>query len=133
MPITVNSVARSFCGCGGSAAARASAAESSRADPSFAGPEPRGLQGRGGSGDDWPQLRQPAQRGRVLATIRRRGWELVRRDEVVAIARPLGQGEQVVAAIGIALPLSRFRGEHRRQVLDGLAAAANEINEALRR
>ncbi len=91
------------------------------------------LQGRGGSGDDWPQLRQPAQRGRVLATIRRRGWELVRRDEVVAIARPLGQGEQVVAAIGIALPLSRFRGEHRRQVLDGLAAAANEINEALRR
>lgn len=91
------------------------------------------LRDRDGSGDDWPQLRQPAQRGRVLATIRRRGWELVRRDEVVAIARPLRQGEPVVAAIGIALPLSRFRGEHRRQVLAGLAAAADEINEALKR
>ena len=81
----------------------------------------------------WPsaQTREDLEAG--LREIRTEGEIVTGSGEVVAVARPLREGEKVVAALGLFLPRFRFRGDHRKKILAGMKATAAEITQRLSR
>ncbi len=51
----------------------------------------------------------------------------IRQDkEISALAVPI-IGEELIASLGIYLPSVRFKGKHKREIIQGLKDAANEI------
>ena len=84
----------------------------------------RGLPGRG--------VKTRAQLIAALRKIRKDGKVIdTSQPEIAAAAYPIWQNDTVVAALGLFLPKFRFKGEHRRKVLAGLEATANEITRRL--
>jgi IclR family transcriptional regulator, KDG regulon repressor len=80
-------------------------------------------------GEQWPEVRTMSDLVSALAEIRASGGPLVvARDETAAIACPVHEDGRMVAALGLYLPKFRFKGEHRKAVLDGLGGAAAEIS-----
>lgn len=70
-----------------------------------------------------------------LQAIRRRGYAVIRRrqaDSLSAVAAPVrNYTGAVVAAMGLSLPSSRYRGAHRTAVLEGVCAAARVVSKEL--
>ena len=88
----------------------------------------RGLPGRG----VWAGVKTKAQLIAALRKIRKDGKVIdTSQPEIAAAAYPIWQNDTVVAALGLFLPKFRFKGEHRREVLAGLEATANEITRRL--
>lgn len=52
-------------------------------------------------------------------------------NQVAGIAYPVRQGGKTAAALGLFLPVFRFKGAHRKNVLNGLQSASNKISENL--
>jgi DNA-binding IclR family transcriptional regulator len=82
-------------------------------------------------GEAWPEAATPADLRRELEDIRRAGLAQRRTTEVIALACPIRRGGVVVAALGVYMPLFRYRGEHRRNVLAGLRRTADSITQSL--
>ncbi len=80
----------------------------------------------------WPNVRTKTQTYAALKKIRRDGKTLeTSKPQIAAAAYPIWENETVVAALGLFLPKFRFKGEHRRKVLAGLVATADEISRRL--
>lgn len=83
-------------------------------------------------GSAWPEVRTMSDLVSALAEIRASSGPLtVGRGEVIAIACPIREGGRMVAALGLYLPKFRFKGAHRKAVLDGLDRASTEISRRL--
>ncbi len=79
-------------------------------------------------GDAWPEARDRDGLDRALAEIRRHGGCLaVCRPEIGAAACVVREGERTVAALGVYLPVFRFRGRQRTKIQDRLQRAAADI------
>ncbi len=88
----------------------------------------RGLPGKG----VWLGVKTGTQLNAALRKIRKDEKAVdTSQPEIAAAAYPIWQDETVVAALGLFLPKFRFRGDHRRKVLAGLEATADEITRRL--
>jgi len=59
--------------------------------------------------------------------------EDVDHPDVAQLAVPVREGEKVVAALGLPLPLVRYRGENKKHIRAAMAAAAGEVSAKLTR
>jgi len=85
-------------------------------------------------GKVWQESATAAGLLRALEEIRRQEFLVtVTQGEVCAIAFPIREHGCVVAALGLYLPAFRFTGAHRREILDGMRAVAEEIGARLDR
>lgn len=54
-----------------------------------------------------------------------------RREDVIGIAFPVRQEGKVIAALGLFLPLFRFKGKHREEILKKMKETSERMSEAL--
>ena len=88
----------------------------------------RGLPGKGA----WPGVKTKSQLSAALRKIRKDEKVIdTSQPQITAAAYPIREYETVVAALGLFLPKFRFRGNHRKKVLSGLEATADEITRRL--
>lgn len=52
-------------------------------------------------------------------------------DQITGIARPIRNGDRIVAALGLFLPVTRFVGSHKETILKGMKTTADAISERL--
>ncbi len=82
----------------------------------------------------WPEVTSPAALATTLAELR---WQRVvlvtpRGGEIQYLAAPVcGPSGEVWMALGLSLPMSRFRGEHRAKALGALQAAADRASREI--
>jgi DNA-binding IclR family transcriptional regulator len=85
-------------------------------------------------GDKWAQANNRQALMIVLAGLRQQPEPLVMpRSETIAIACTIRRGGVVVAALGLHLPLFRFKGDHKQKVLKQMSHMAAEISAVLGR
>jgi DNA-binding IclR family transcriptional regulator len=78
---------------------------------------------------DWDGVQTKGELYEKLEKIRNQGFATnTLADEVVQIAFPIQADLRVPAALGLAMPLSRFQGDNRTRVLMTMKAAAEEIS-----
>ncbi len=83
-------------------------------------------------GERWPGVENEGDLQAALAKIRRRGCLVdVPKPQVAAAAFAVRRKEAVVAAIGVFLPKLRFKGDHKKRLLEHMAEAARQISERL--
>lgn len=84
-------------------------------------------QARGLDGDNLVSLR------RLLKKVRDDGFCILETHEkqVAGIAYPVCEDGKTAAALGLFLPVFRFRGAHRKKILRGLESAVNNISGSL--
>lgn len=83
-------------------------------------------------GDTWSEVRSEDDLRAALAESRRRGMvQTVTPTHVVAVGYPVRQEGRVVAGLGLYLPEYRFVGQHRADILDGMARCAETITVRL--
>jgi len=88
--------------------------------------------GRGLPGEAWPEVKSADDLGKALAAIRRRRRVVnVTPTHVAGIAAAVVAGGEVVAAVGLFLPDFRFKGPHRKAVIDGVERTAARISQLL--
>lgn len=79
-------------------------------------------------GKSWPEIKTKKQLNTVLAAIREAGISIHSpTPEVTGIAVPLKEGEKTVAALGLFLPTFRFKGRHKKLVIDEMKQTAKKI------
>ena len=81
-------------------------------------------------GAEWPEARTHAALDAVLASIRREQALVDFPNDLAAVAVPVCAGEQVVAALGVFLPVERYR-IRRTEIIAGLRATALAISRTL--
>jgi len=82
--------------------------------------------------NSWPEAVTAKKLRDSLQTIRKQGMVLrTTRKDVVGIAFPIKQHESVIAALGLFLPAYRFKGEHRKKVLEKMGETAEKISKAI--
>ena len=101
---------------------------------------------KGLPGSRWPEAGSPAKLKSELEKIRRRGWVCYKNTgDVLGIAWPIrekdksrlerdkscSERDKVVAALGLFLPVFRFKGAHKTAIMKGMSAAAAAISERL--
>ncbi|NLX59027.1 MAG: helix-turn-helix domain-containing protein [Phycisphaerae bacterium] len=85
-------------------------------------------------GDDWPEARDWPSLVACLAEVRRgEGCLELPRTDVTGVGCVVRDGHRVVAALGLYLPIFRFKGGHRSDILRRMPVAAEEIGAALTR
>jgi DNA-binding IclR family transcriptional regulator len=83
-------------------------------------------------GPAWPGAETAKALRTALTRIRYEGQCItVDRPEVGQVALPVFEGDSVVAALGVSVPLVRFDGEHRDEVITAARAAAERLGEKL--
>ncbi len=91
-------------------------------------------------GEVWREAATAETLAEELAQIRRQGYALRRRPELgsVALAAPVfatadqsQENAAVLAAIGVTLPVSRYAGENRQEILAAVQETAAWLGEAL--
>ena len=86
----------------------------------------------GAPGAAWPEA---ADESRLRATLDRLRQDEIyidtSRAEVVQMAVPLRESDRVIAALGLAMPAARFKGEHRKRMITRLKAAGRKISKSL--
>jgi len=81
------------------------------------------------SSTDWPEATTEAKLRARLAAIRKRGFEIrTSPGEVVGVGMPVWQGDAVTAAVGLFLPVHRFKGHHKAQIMEATRVASSEIS-----
>jgi len=81
---------------------------------------------------DWPEAASLPKLRKALEAISRRGWECHKaKGDVMALAYPIRENGNVVAALGLFLPAFRFKGAHKTAVMQGLASTAAAISSSL--
>jgi len=83
-------------------------------------------------GSVWPEASSQSKLESALETIRRRGWVSYKASgDVIGIAYPILESNNVVAALGLFLPAFRFKGAHKTAVMKGMSATSSAISERL--
>ncbi len=82
-------------------------------------------------GKRWNGISDFASLQKELIKIKREGMAIRQNkdEQICALAVPImGGRERLIAALGIYLPLVRFRGKHKREIIKGLKDAAKNIS-----
>jgi len=83
-------------------------------------------------GSDWPEASSLPGLRKALEAIRRRGWECHKaKGDVMALAYPIRENNKVVAAVGMFLPVFRFKGGHKAAIMKGMASTSAAISRKL--
>lgn len=67
----------------------------------------------------------------LLEQIRKKGSAFVSSQESVAMAFPIMENNTVIAALGVPIPRSRFKGDHKRELLSRLETISRQISSRL--
>jgi len=89
----------------------------------------------GWPGKDWNGIRNFKQLEAVAGDIRAEGMAVVgvSESQIGMIAAPVrGSGDEVVAALGVAVPTVRFKGTYKKRVADCVKNAATELEEQIK-
>ena len=89
---------------------------------------------KGLPGDEWEDVTSYGDLKKSLERIRRDkiAFKSAEGGEVQFLAVPVfGPGEKVWAAIGILMPSSRFKGDHKKEVIDKLKSAGERMSYEL--
>lgn len=80
-------------------------------------------------GKDWDGVNSYEDLKKRLENIQENGFEIYdTKSETIGVAFPIhSSGRNIDAAIGIYMPKSRFTGEHRKNIINGLKEAAETI------
>jgi DNA-binding IclR family transcriptional regulator len=90
------------------------------------------IDGNGLPASVWPEANSLSKLKSELDKIRRRGWVCHKTaGDVVAIAYPIREKDNVAAALGLFLPAFRFKGAHKNTVMKEMAATAAAISASL--
>ncbi|MBN2582652.1 MAG: helix-turn-helix domain-containing protein [Planctomycetes bacterium] len=85
-------------------------------------------------GEKWPEARDWQSLVVALADVRQvEGCLEVPHTEITGVGCVVRDGRQVVAALGLYLPMFRFKGSHKQEILQRMPATAAAISEALSR
>ena len=81
----------------------------------------------------WPEIKSFGDLGRELERIRASDCLCVDLpDDAVGLALPICRSDgKVAASLGLHLPVYRFKGEHKREILKELKQTAAKINQAM--
>jgi DNA-binding IclR family transcriptional regulator len=79
----------------------------------------------------WPQIQNHKQLLAALQEIRAQAFSERHTDSVTAIAYAIWEQEDVTASLGCYLPTFRFKGAHRKQILERFKKAAQAISQDL--
>ncbi|MBU0715202.1 MAG: IclR family transcriptional regulator [Verrucomicrobia bacterium] len=83
-------------------------------------------------GSHWPEASSLSKLKSALETIRKQGSVCYKTaHDVVAIAYPIREKDQVIAALGLFLPAFRFKGTHKTAIMKGMSATSSAISEHL--
>ncbi|MBN2308898.1 MAG: helix-turn-helix domain-containing protein [Candidatus Hydrogenedentes bacterium] len=83
-------------------------------------------------GEDWREARSEQDLNRLLEGIRKADRLVLEvAGDVRAVAYAVRDNGRVIAAVGTYLPSFRFRGAHRRAVLQGVERASRAISDAI--
>jgi len=86
------------------------------------------LKASGMPGEDWNNIQDVDSLRKALDEIKKRGYELYRRKGSLGIGVPLRLSRSGIdAAIGVCMPESRFKGEHKKAVVSALLDTAEAI------
>ena len=86
---------------------------------------------RGLPGPTWPEAKTAEELDRLLAEMRRAGLLIARGREHVQVAFPIFESGQVVAALGLPVPLFRFAPDAEESILAAAAETAAAIGAKL--
>jgi DNA-binding IclR family transcriptional regulator len=85
-------------------------------------------------GDDWPEARDWPSLVACLAEVHRcEGCLELPRTHVTGVGCVVRDGHRVVAALGLYLPIFRFQGRHKDDILKRMPVVAEEIGTTLTR
>lgn len=83
--------------------------------------------------DMWPGISTEDQLVAALAQLREANLSVVLTNRhIVGLAVPVQQQGQVVAALGVFLPETRYTDAHRDQIINELQTAAKQVSKALK-
>jgi DNA-binding IclR family transcriptional regulator len=89
------------------------------------------LRESGMPGPRWPEANGEQQLHAALHRIKEEGFSDVSRGDVIGMACPVREGDEVVAALGVFLPASAMTDVRRKEIKGLLEKAAVKIGEAL--
>ncbi|MGB3780173.1 MAG: IclR family transcriptional regulator C-terminal domain-containing protein [Tunicatimonas sp.] len=82
--------------------------------------------------DMWPDITTEDRLVAALAHLREAGLSIVLTNRhIVGLAAPVRQQGQVVAALGVFLPETRYTDTHREEIIRELKAKAKQVSENL--
>ncbi|MCM8820791.1 MAG: IclR family transcriptional regulator [Candidatus Omnitrophica bacterium] len=80
----------------------------------------------------WPEATTKKKLISSLSEIKRKGMAIYsRREDVIGIAFPVRQEGKVIAALGLFLPLFRFKGKHKEEILKKMKDTSERISDVL--
>ena len=84
------------------------------------------------SEDEWPNLQTEEQLLSALEQLQRTNLSIVITNrQIVGLAVPVRQRNQVVASLGVFLPEIRYTDNHRDEIINALQKTASQINQNL--
>lgn len=80
-------------------------------------------------GKRWNGINDFTSLQKELTKIKREGMAIRQNkdEQICALAVPI-IGEELIASLGTYLPLVRFKGKHKREIIKGLKDAAKEVS-----
>ncbi len=82
--------------------------------------------------ESWPEATTKVKLLKQLEAIRTQDYVISENPkQTIGVAFPIWNGETVVAALGLYLPLTRFNGDHENVIIREMKAAALKIGERL--